>query len=276
MTLASFVVFEPSDSSRLTHFQGAHDHNFPRQSGDVYTLPPAVYQHAIKSMRLSVGEQLMLTDGQGAQAVVTITDEIQGQVVVDSVTVYDIPRIKLGLVQALAKSGRDEQAIEMATEIGVDSVIPWQAHRSIVQWKANKVNKALAKWHDIIVSATEQSRRAVLPQLESVMTSKQLIAWASKRIEDGDMVIILHQDARTSWQECRQKVAQLAHEVSENDMHPTIWVVVGPEGGISDEEVEAFYDAGSYPCVIGHNILRASSAGSVALALLSEVVGRYK
>ena len=187
---------------------------------------------------------------------------------IEAIDQIEVPRVKLGLIQALAKSGRDEQAIEMATEIGVDSVMPWQSQRSIVQWKGNKAEKALRKWKDVLVSATEQSRRALLPQLESMKTTKQLVEWTKQATEAGDIVAVLHQDATDTWSRIEEHVKSLNTEC-------TIWVVVGPEGGISDDEVAQLTAAGAHVCVIGSNILRASSAGSVALTLLSRVLERY-
>ncbi|TCD55082.1 16S rRNA (uracil(1498)-N(3))-methyltransferase [Alloscardovia theropitheci] len=257
MTLPMFVVRE------------THDLKFAdAKPQTLWTLPQPVAQHAIKSMRLSEGDQLQLCDGNGTRVLASIADTTSALVRVESVSHDESPRVKLGLVQALAKSGRDEQAIEMATEIGVDTVIPWQSHRSIVQWKGNKAEKALGKWRDIVLAATEQSRRSFMPEVIAMKTSKQLVSWADERIKERDIVLVLHQDATDTWGEFEA----VASQASENS---TIWVVVGPEGGISDEEVDALKNVGAHVCVIGHNILRASSAGSVALTLLSRVTGRY-
>ena len=255
MTLPMFVIRDDSADNYT--------------EGTVFTLPPAVAQHAIKSMRLSDGDNLQLTDGRGTRLLATIIDSDSATVNIDEIHRDDTPHVKLGLIQALAKSGRDEQAIEMATEIGVDSIMPWQSHRSIVQWKGNKADKALHKWKDIVMSATEQSRRSTLPEVLPMHTTKQLVTWARERTTAGDIVLVLHQDATDTWDEFEK----IVHDNTGIDT--TIWVVVGPEGGISDEEVDAFKTAGAHVCVIGHNILRASSAGSVALTLLSRVLGRY-
>lgn len=137
-----------------------------------------------------------------------------------------------------------------------------------MQWKGNKAEKALRKWKDVLVSATEQSRRALLPQLESMKTTKQLVEWTKQATEAGDIVAVLHQDATDTWSRIEEHVKSLNTEC-------TIWVAVGPEGGISDDEVAQLTAAGAHVCVIGSNILRASSAGSVALTLLSRVLERY-
>ncbi|WP_418968551.1 16S rRNA (uracil(1498)-N(3))-methyltransferase [Alloscardovia omnicolens] len=258
MTLPVFLLRDISDKNDT----------FPSTQGQLYTLPSSVAQHALKSMRMNDGEQLGISNGCGRIAVATIVDASTGSVRIDQIDEQKAPDIKLGLIQALAKSGRDEQAIEMATEIGVDSIMPWQSQRSIVQWKGNKAAKALNKWVDVVVSATQQSRRSFMPNVLEMKTTKQLIPWVKETVECGDIVLVLHQDATDTWIECEEHVRAAQSPC-------TVWVVVGPEGGISDEEVREFANAGAHVCVIGHNILRASSAGSVALALLSRVLERY-
>lgn len=263
MTLPLFIVYGEGKNG------AKNDANLPDTSGATYTLPSAVATHAIKSMRLSVDDELQLSDGQGTRIRAHIIDSAGGVVSVDEIERESAPSVKLGLIQALAKGGRDEQAIEMATEIGVDVVIPWQAHRSIVQWKGSKAAKALSKWKDVLVGATEQSRRAFVPALLELKTTKQLALWLADVVKSGDLVLVLHQDATDTW-------SQLENAVREVEPGHTVWVVVGPEGGISDEEIALFKDLGAHALVVGKNILRASSAGSVALTLLSRVLGRYE
>ena len=240
----------------------------PDTVGSQYMLPKTISTHALKAMRVGENEQLQLCDGHGLRILASVVDNSNGVVRVADVMREVQPRIKLGLIQALAKGGRDEQAIEMATEIGVDHVIPWQAQRSIVQWKGNKATKALSKWDDVLISATQQSRRSFVPTLHPMMTTKQLGRWMIDTIHDGDIILVLHQDATVTWSEFEQKIQTV------EEGH-TIWVVVGPEGGITDDEIELFKNGGAYSCVIGSNILRAASAGPVALTLFSRCLGRY-
>ncbi len=256
---------------------------------NTWIVPEYIAKHAIKAMRLSEGEQFWVSDGHGTRITVEVVDALNAQVRSLSVEKLEIPQVRLGLVQALAKNGRDEQAIEMATEIGVDEVIPWQANRSIVQWKGSKADKSLRKWQTQINAATEQSRRAIAPLLQQCVTSKLLVKFIEKRTADGHILIILHQDATHTWAEIEHEITQkitqkITPRISDNvnnvgdlssPRNLIIDVVVGPEGGISDEELEAFVAAGAMSTVIGKNILRASSAGSVALSLLSRCVGRY-
>ena len=138
------------------------------------------------------------------------------------------------LIQALAKTGHDEAAIDMATQIGVDEVIPWQANRSIAKWKAGRTDR---KWRQVLGAATEQSRRVWSPELAQCVSSKQVVAICRRACVHGDLVIVLHQDATMSWSSVEDEVSRLADRCLADGRPRSINVVVGPEGGISEEEV---------------------------------------
>lgn len=276
MTLPVFVLH---DSPATTVDAAPIDAAFP--VGSRPQLPESVQRHAFKSMRLAEGDEFQLTDGRGARITMRVDDADAMLAHVTAVTTDPAPVVRLGLIQALAKGGRDEQAIETSTEIGVDAVMPWQANRSIVQWKGSKADKALAKWRGVLVAATEQSRRAWVPDLEPLHTTRQLAEWIADATGRGDMVVVLHQDATDTWAGVESAASALADRargvangVSADAAPATIWVVVGPEGGIADDEVARFVEAGARSCVIGSTILRASTAGPVALTLLARALGR--
>lgn len=241
-------------------------------TGWTITLPDAVRRHAIQAMRLTDGDALQLSDGQGLCIHAVLTDARNGMVRVERVGRQPQPVTRLTLIQALAKTGHDEQAIDMATQIGVDTVIPWQANRSIAKWKVGRTDR---KWNQVLQAATEQSRRVWAPTLGECVSSKQITAICRRACVHGDLVIVLHQDANATWRTIEDRIAQLAERCLEDGKPRDISVVVGPEGGISEEEVAEFTQAGAYSVVLGSNILRASTAGPVALSLLSRSLGRF-
>ncbi|NMM99623.1 16S rRNA methyltransferase [Bifidobacterium sp. DSM 109958] len=241
-------------------------------TGWTLTLPAAVRRHALQSMRIGVGETLQLSDGRGLRIRAVVDDADAGVVHVQAVGREPEPVIRLALVQALAKQGRDEEAVDAATQIGVDEVIPWQADRSIVKWKDGKTDR---KWGAVLDAATEQSRRSWRPALSEHVSSKGVVAICRRACVHGDMVVVLHQDANDTWDGVERAVAELADRCLQDGRARTIHVVVGPEGGIAESEVQAFKDAGAHVCVLGRNILRAATAGPVALTLLSRAIGRW-
>lgn len=244
--------------------------------GDVVDLLGEEGRHAAKVRRLQVGEWLDIVDGCGLRlrGEVTAVASSSLRMRVCERVLEGAPCPKLVLVQALAKGGRDEQAIEAATEIGVDAVVPWQAQRSIVKWVGAKADKARAKWESVVVAAAKQSRRSWLPQVMSVHDSRALAAWVRGVCADGGLVYIAHEAGRATLSADLRDRDWLGGG-SASQMPSVIGVIVGPEGGISDEERELFAAAGGVEILLGPHVLRSSSAGCAALTLVSAATGRW-
>lgn len=232
--------------------------------GDVVRLDGPEGKHAATVQRLAVGEAIELVDGAGTRAtgVVATTGEGWLDVTVASVGHDDDPPVTL--VQALAKGGRDEQAVETATELGVTAVVPWAADRAIVQWRGPKAVKGREAWQSTARAAAKQSRRALIPAVAPLVTTKQLVAEARAALAAGTRVLVLHEEAQAALVDLDWSGA--AGEV---------WLVVGPEGGISPVEVEALTGVGAEPVKLGPHVLRASTAGPAALAALAAVRGTW-
>lgn len=228
------------------------------------TVTGSEARHAVTVQRRAVGERVDVVDGSGVRASGLITHAAPDSftIAVDSVSADSDPSVTL--VQALAKGGRDEQAIEAATELGATAFIPWAAQRSIVQWKAMKATKGRDSWADAVRAAAKQSRRALIPTVADVMTSAELARWIANAHGQGTAVVVLHESATQSltemaWSQANQAVA----------------FVVGPEGGIADAEIEMFVAAGATVAVLGPHVLRASNAGPSAIAALAALRGTW-
>lgn len=225
-------------------------------SDDTVDLTGPEAHHAATVVRVAVGEEVLVADREGGR-VHTEVDEVSREAVrlrVLSRADEPAPALRLTLVQALAKDGRDEDAVEAATELGVDGVVPWQADRSIVRWKGPKVDKGRRKWAKVVDRAAKQARRGRWPDLAELLTSNAL---AERCSGAGVTPFVLHEDAAT-----RLADADLPDEGE-------ALLVVGPEGGISPEELERLVAAGAVPVRLGPQVLRASTAGPAAIAVLS-------
>jgi 16S rRNA (uracil1498-N3)-methyltransferase len=232
--------------------------------GEVVTLSGAEARHAATVQRRREGDRLDLVDGAGRRVggpIVAVRDGELDIRVEDTSHDADPP---ITLVQALAKAGRDEQAVESATELGVTRIVPWAAERSIVQWKGPKAAKGRAQWVSLATAATKQSRRALIPHVEDVRSSKEVEAGIREAVARGERVLVLHEVAATP-------LASLTWE----DPHQPVWLIVGPEGGISDAEVGRFVAAGAEVVLLGPHVLRASSAGPAAIAGLAIARGTW-
>ncbi|WP_175953636.1 16S rRNA (uracil(1498)-N(3))-methyltransferase [Schaalia sp. Marseille-Q2122] len=238
--------------------------------GDSVELGGDEGRHAAKVRRMQVGERLDLVNGRGLR-VRGVVDTLGGAALtlrVEAVTSEVPPAPTLILVQALAKGGRDEQAVESATEIGVDRVLPWQANRSIVKWVGSKAERARAKWVALTEAAAKQSRRAWVPVVESAADSKALARWVEQLVAGGGVCFVCHEEGSDTLTDYLRDNAQVGEATS-------IAVVIGPEGGIDEGELAALREAGAAVVLLGPHVLRSSSAGAAALTLVSAATGRW-
>ncbi len=230
-------------------------------AGASYVLDGPEGRHAATVRRLGAGEPVDLADGDGAlvRGLVRGAGRDSLVVAVEAVERVPEPDLRLVLVQALAKGGRDEQAVESATEVGVDAVVPWQAARSVVVWKGERGEKARGKWADVARAAAKQARRPRVPVVEAPVTTAGLV----RRAAAAAAVLVLHEGA--------------AAPLTAVDLPPAgeVLVVVGPEGGVDATEIEALTGAGARAVVLGPTVLRSSTAGPAALAVLSARTGRW-
>ena len=226
-------------------------------------------KHALVK-RMEVGESIDLGDGTSRRAVGTVHSLTDRGVIVRVEQLreeHTSPRIYL--VQALAKDGRDLLAIETATELGVYGVLPWSADRSIVRWKGERAAKAHTKWQNTVTAAAKQSRRALIPEVYDLYSTTDLVELIEEVTGQGSAVFILHEQAT-------ERLSALARKLVEAENLPKeIYLLVGPEGGISDREVQLFTEAGAQLALLGDEVLRSSTAGSAAMCTLNVVLGRW-
>lgn len=226
-------------------------------------------KHALVK-RMEVGESIDLGDGTGRRAVGTVHSLTDRGVIVHVEQLREEHTSPLiYLVQALAKDGRDLLAIETATELGVYGVLPWSADRSIVRWKGERAAKAHTKWQNTVTAAAKQSRRALIPEVYDLYSTTDLVELIEEVTGQGSAVFILHEQAT------ERLSAQAAKLADGENLPEEIYLLVGPEGGISDREVQLFTDAGAHLALLGDEVLRSSTAGSAAMCTLNVVLGRW-
>jgi 16S rRNA (uracil1498-N3)-methyltransferase len=233
-----------------------------RLSGSRVRLDGPEGRHAALVRRLQPGERIDLTDGAGLLARCAIV-ESEGHALdleVLELCVIPQPMPRVTVVQALPKGDRGETAVETMTEIGVDVIVPWSAGRSITQWRAERGAKALAKWRSTASEAAKQARRAWWPEVTEVAST----AGVAKLLAAAAVPVVLHEEAD-------RPLAEL--DIS--GVGADIVLVVGPEGGISPEELLIFAEAGGVAYRMGPTVLRTSTAGTVAAAVLLARSGRW-
>ncbi len=243
MTLPVFVV----DSERL-------------QADSIELVGPEGW-HAVVVRRIRPGERILLTDmgGAGAECVVrSVTkDTLVAEALVRRTEPPALPR--LVVVQSIPKGDHGERAVDLLTEVGVDAIVPWAASRSVVSWRGERGAKGLAKWRSAAFAAAKQSRRLRFPDVEPLHSTAQV----AELISTAGQALVLHETADRPL--C-------------DDVPPTagdVVLVVGPEGGITDDELMVFVDRGARAVRIGPSVLRSSTAGAVASALVLSRTARW-
>jgi 16S rRNA (uracil1498-N3)-methyltransferase len=222
---------------------------------DEFRLDGPEGHHAATVQRLRVGEELLLGDGRGATATATVTAVGRGtlDVTITGRGYVPPPAQRLVVVQGIAKGDRAELAVQAMTEVGVDGIVPWAAARSVARWKDDR---PLHRWRATVREAAKQARRPWVPEVSAAVTTADLAR------RPGPL-LVLHEEASTP--------------LSRVDLSAggDITLVVGPEGGVTPDELAALETAGALPVRLGPEVLRTSTAGVAALAALSVRLGRW-
>jgi len=219
-------------------------------------------RHAAAVRRLRVGERLMLSDGAGTVAPATVTRLGRAELTLHVAPAerFVPPAVRVTLVQAVPKGDRAVLAVELATEAGIDAIVPWDAHRCVVRWKSGEQqDKGNARWQAAAREAAKQSRRPFVPGVAELASTDRVV----ELVQAAAGALVLHEAA-----ELRLRAAEL----------PTtgdVVLIVGPEGGLTEEELTVFRAAGAIPIRLGPEVLRTSTAAAVALGALGVLTGRW-
>lgn len=230
-------------------------------SGSLLRVEGAEARHAATVSRIRAGESVSVGDGRGTviRGVVEAASATALAVRVGRVEQAPPPEREIVLVQALAKGDRDELAVQAATELGVDRILPWQAERSISRWSGPKAERGRERWQMIVREAVKQSLRPWQPEVAPLAALPELVALARTHA-----LFVLQPTAGTG-------IAEAARAAGDAD----IALVVGPEGGVAERELAALTAAGGTLVRLGPDVLRTSTAGPAALAALGVLTGRW-
>ncbi|WP_122818109.1 16S rRNA (uracil(1498)-N(3))-methyltransferase [Nocardioides pantholopis] len=224
------------------------------REGDEVVVEGDEAHHAVAVRRLRVGERVVLTDGRGTALTGEVTSTGKRVFTVATLSIGDVIAAdpSFTVVQAVPKGDRGELAVEMLTEIGVTRIVPWAASRSVAVWKGDRAEKSLAKWRSTAREAAKQARRAWFPEVTPLASTDEVVAL----MEGVDLVVVLHEEAH---------VPLASLELPDSG---EVMVVVGPEGGLAEDEIDGFVAAGAVSVRMGGEVLRTSTAGVAAVAAL--------
>lgn len=223
-------------------------------AGKTVVLDGEEARHAAAVARLRVGERIRVSDGvsECVEGVVTSVARQRVEITVESRLSLPPTELKVVVAQALAKGDSSSTAVELLTEVGVDEILPWSALRSIAKWDDEKKSKGVARWTSVAREAGKQSRRIAIPKIGDLQSTQDLIA----RIAAADCAIVLHESGE-------EPIGRITIP-SKGE----VLLVVGPEGGIDESELELFRAAGAHIAVLGPTVLRSAHAGCIGAALI--------
>jgi 16S rRNA (uracil1498-N3)-methyltransferase len=218
-------------------------------------------KHAVSVRRMRVGEAIQLTDGKGLRVRGSV-DSINGNSMKIKVSFVDReanPQLEVTLIQALAKGDRDELAIQAATELGISHVIPWESDRSVSRWIGIKEAKAVERWQTIVAEAAKQALRVRHPEVAAPVKGARI----AELVKTFDTVLVL------------DPTSSLGLAATQLPSSGKLALVVGPEGGISEPELDALEQAGAIRVHLGESILRTSTAGIAAMSGILALTGQW-
>lgn len=229
--------------------------------GDPVSVEGDEAHHAVAVRRLRVGERLVLTDGRGTTVVGSVADTGKRRLTVSAESVERAPEPspRVVVVQGLPKGDRGELAVEVLTEVGAGTIVPWAAARSVAVWRGDRIDKGLTRWRSTAREAAKQARRPWFPEVAGLASTQDAVALVS----GASVAVVLHEAADEA----------LAEVSVPTD--GTVVVVVGPEGGLTDDELVAFTGAGARAVRLGAEVLRTSTAGVAAVAALLSRTPRW-
>ena len=230
---------------------------------DIIILTGDNAQHA-KVLRLRVGENILVCDGEGNECVCRIDSASGNRVdltVVERMTSRSEAAIKVSVYVAFPKADKLEHVIQKATELGAYEIVAFPSSRCISKPEEKSLKKKLERWQKIAASAAEQSGRGRIPEVLVLPSYSSALSRAAKC--DKAMLFYENEHAVT---------LRMALESGNFD---TVSLMTGPEGGLEEAEVEQARDAGLQVCTLGRRILRCETAPLCALSAVMYASGEF-
>lgn len=223
-------------------------------------------RHITKVMRGKTGDKLIVSNGVSREALAEISEIEASQVTVSIIEWLPMdhePKVSVTIAQSLPKGDKMELVIQKCTEIGAAVFVPFVSERTIVQYDAKKEGKRLERWRKIAKEAAEQSHRNKVPEITESKSWKELLA----SFKDYDLVCYCYE--KEEGLQLRDVVKPFADKLkADPSIEPRVLVIVGPEGGFTTGESEAAEAAGAKSVGLGKRILRAETAGMLALTCI--------
>ena len=234
-----------------------HRFFIPQLYNEEMTITGVDAKHIGKVLRMQPGDKLQIVSDDGVSALAEVASITESTVTVrclEKLAESHEPAVKITLAQGLAKGEKMDFIIQKAVELGAYSIVPVAMEHSVVRLDGAKADKKVERWQKIAEAAAKQSKRDIIPQVQDVQTVKEMLA-----NNDCKTKIIAY--------ECEDRMS-LKTALREAGQMEDLLLIIGPEGGISEAELAKAREAGAVPVSLGRRILRAETAGLVAMSAI--------
>jgi len=224
-------------------------------------LDGSAARHLASALRMKVGQEVTLFNGQGGEYAAELTEVGKNKVAAKVVEYHDIDResaLKLHLVIGVSRGERMDLIVQKATELGVAEITPLFTERTEVKLSGERLAKKVRHWQQVAISACEQCQRNLVPAINDPITLDQWLQLSDKT-DDGTLKLVLHH--RTE------------KRLSEHQAVKDICLLVGPEGGLGEREIEAAIESGFQPLALGPRVLRTETAPLAAISIMQSLWG---
>lgn len=215
--------------------------------------------HIKNVLRMKEGEEIAVSNGEDGKeyrcGILSLGEEILCELRFIKEDDIELPS-KITLFQGIPKADKMELIVQKAVELGVFEVIPVSMKRCVVKLDDKKQKSKISRWQSIAEAAAKQSKRSIIPQVQSIMTMKQALAYA----KEMDMILVPYEMA-----DDMEKTREIINSIKPG-MH--IGFFIGPEGGFDEVEIQSAMDEGAVPITLGKRILRTETAGFTVLSIL--------
>ena len=239
-----------------------HRFFIPQLYNEEMTITGVDAKHIGKVLRMQPGDKLQIVSDDGVSALAEVASITESTVTVrclEKLAESHEPAVKITLAQGLAKGEKMDFIIQKAVELGAYSIVPVAMEHSVVRLDGAKADKKVERWQKIAEAAAKQSKRDIIPQVQDVQTVKEMLA-----NNDCKTKIIAY--------ECEDRMS-LKTALREAGQMEDLLLIIGPEGGISESELAKAREAGAVPVSLGRRILRAETAGLVAMSAIFYEIG---
>jgi 16S rRNA (uracil1498-N3)-methyltransferase len=229
----------------------------------VVELIAQTHIHATKVLRLKVGDQFALFNGDGYDYVAKVIELSKHKTSVEIIDRYEVNHespLKITLAQGLAAGDKMDWIIQKAVELGIQSIQPLLTERSIIKLDRERADKKLEHWRTVAISACEQTGRSIIPDILSPI---HLVQWLSNQNQTANSLKLILTPAKA------QNINHL-----EKPSSPVVFMV-GPEGGFSEKEMNLALSSSFVPVNFGKRVLRTETASVVALSIMQNLWGDF-